>query len=1157
MRTKPLLSDNPEYGMLNPDNTEQDNNFDFQEDYINYRQESDDEDLKAELLADFEDFETTDKEPQALEQGQPVQGEEVPERGIAADIGLGALQSPRRIARGVSQAFQETIDIADDLGQALNKVVDLGTIQLTDKDGKFDLDFISQEERERRGLETVQVPILDKPDIETNTGQIIETVSQFLTGFLGAGKVLKAGGVLQGAGKGAKFAKGVAQGSLGDVLAFDEQEQRMSNLIQAVPALQQPVTGFLEAKTDDGFFEGKMKQAIEGAGFGALTDGLVAGFKGFKAMRAASKADADKKAVVPALVEEAAGIELGAKQFDFLGDAESKEFILKAKPKGTPEDKFLEKATPEQIEEAAKRPPQSVDEIEINFARIDGDEDIKQLMQSMANEPALKGAVQSARRGKVSNKVTVKNAQDIDGFDTLVTRRTGDALNAEQITAARTVYYKTTDKLLESARQAAQPEASSVDQFNFRRMIAIHNSVQKQVLGARAEAGRALQAWSIPIGGSGAENARALGQLLDEFGGIEASQSIARRLTAMGDNLTTSQINEITQKSATARTVDALSEAWVLGLLTNPPTHMVNMISNMVTLSSLGIQRFMAALQKDSPIKLQEGVEFFHGMMLSQKEAIKNSVLAFKTGQTGFGTGKLELPRIRATSRETLDFHGNVGKAFAFGMDYWGKAVALAGKGLAAGDEYAKTVSFNSQIRALATRDGLEKGLSGDALKSHIADLAVQPTSTMKADALDFANYSTFTRELGTTGKSVQRIISRNPALRFITPFVRTPLNIFKFTYENTPLAFLSSNVRKELDAGGSRQAIALSKIGFGSSIFMMGADWAQNGVITGAAPSNPKERSLLYQTGWRPYSFLIGNTYVAYGRFEPVATFLGLSADLNQILSSYESWDIDEQDKVEELSTAMVIAAGNQIVGKTFLQGLANTSEVLSDPKRYGNQFMNRYAGSLVPAGVAGLERAINPEMEQVFNMVDAMKARIPGMSDSVPKRRNVWGEVISHREVSPNVFKESANAAFAFVNPVYFSKNLDEPVNKWMLENGLPIGMPPKVQSFNGVRVNLREHPEIYERLVELRGTITPTQFFGSNMKETITDLVSENSVKSIKFFSNFTDFQEQKNIITQIATDYTIAAKEQLLEEFPVLEQIISEETIRKSVKPLELQ
>lgn len=1137
--------------------------FNFDEDYLNYRHDSENQELKDKISSEWDSIVSGVQQKEAepiIEEGKPVTGDEVPERSIAADIGLGVMQAPRRIARGAAQALQETIDITDDLGQALNKIVDLGTIQLTDKDGKFDLDFISQEERERRGLKTVQVPILDKPKIETNTGQIIETVSQFLTGFLGAGKVLKAGGVLQGTGKGAKFAKGVAQGALGDVLAFDEQEQRLSNVIESVPVLQNPITEFLQAETDDGFAEGKLKQAIEGAGFGALTDGLVAGFKGFKAMREASKAGADEKAIVPELLEEAAGVELGAKQFNFLGNAESDDLILK--PSKTfktskQEDEFLRKATPEEIEKAAKRPPQTVDEIEINFARINGDEDIKQLMQSMANEPALKGAVQAARRGKVSNKVTLKNAQDIDGFETLVNRRTGDALNAEQITAARIIYYKTTDKLLKAARRAAQSEASSVDQFNFRRMIAIHNSVQKQVLGARAEAGRALQAWSIPIGGSGAENARALGQLLDEFGGIEASQSIAKRLAAMGDNITTNQINKITQKSAYARTIDAMAEAWTLGLLTNPHTHQVNMISNMVTITGLGMQRFIAALQKDSPIRFREGVEFFHGLMLSQKEAIKNSTQAFKTGQTGFGTGKIELPRIRATSKETLDFHGTTGKAFAYGMDYYGRMVGVVGKGLAAGDEYAKTISYNAQVRALATRDGVSKGLSGDKLKNHIANLSNEPNAVMKADALDFANYSTFTRELGTTGKAMQTIIARNSELRFIVPFIKTPTNIFKFTYEHTPLAFLSSNVRKELEAGGAREALALSKIGFGTSLMMISADWAQNGIITGAAPSDAKTRAALYSTGWRPYSIKLGDGYYSYSRFEPLATLLGLSADMNQIISNYEAWDIAEQEKAEELVTAAAIAFSNQVIGKTFLQGFADTAEVFSDPKRYMAPYLRRYASSLVPAGIAAIERAVDPELEYVFNLTDAFKSRIPAFSESVPKRRNIWGEVISRREPSTDIFQESENAIAAFFNPVYFSKEVNDPINTWLLENGMPIGMPNKLQSFNGVRIDLREHPEIYERLVELRGTVQPIAFRGSTFKEAITDLVSQNSVKSIKFFSTFSDFEEQKAIISQIATDYTIEAKKQLLEEYPVLEQIISENTQRKSVQPLELR
>src|SRR5690606_7025993 len=103
--------------------------------------------------------------------------------------------------------------------------------------------------------------------------------------------------------------------------------------------------------------------------------------------------------------------------------------------------------------------------------------------------------------------------------------------------AGRKVYYDTTAKLMEAAKRAAGADASAVDQFNFRKMVAVHHAVQKEFMGIRAEAGRALQAWRIPVGGTGGENLRALEQVLTEFGGEGASKELARRLSQAGDAL--------------------------------------------------------------------------------------------------------------------------------------------------------------------------------------------------------------------------------------------------------------------------------------------------------------------------------------------------------------------------------------------------------------------------------------------------------------------------------------------------------------------------------------------------------------------------------------------------------------------------------------------
>lgn len=1067
--------------------------------------------------------------------------------GVGRDISLGVIHAPRSVVRGVRNGVQNMIGLAQDLHNFNTKLV-LG------RDARIQLP---------------ELPEVDKPETPTVTGDLIEAVTQFAVGFKGIDKLVKANKFLAGGEaalkgiKGGKTLVNVLKGAGADLAAFDEQDERLSNVIQQVPALQNPVTEFLAADPDDGFAEGKLKQAIEGLTIGALGDVVFDGVKLLRKGKAARKAIGTEKEIdelfdVP--VEEQADVGLNAGQFEFLGDADDANFLRKkTKMEAAEEEVQGAFGKPKQI---GKKAAETIDDYEINFARINAPEDIKQLMDDMVNKPELKISIEAERRGKIDNRTTLTAATDIDGFDELMKRRTGDAFNAETIVAARKTYYDTTTKLMDAAKRAASAEASDIDQFNFRKMVAVHHAVQKEFMGVRAEAGRALQAWSIPVAGSGAENLRALEQVLNEFGGAEASKALAKRLAAVGNNLNTSQINAITQKATAARTIDAVTEAWTLGLLTNPTTHVVNLSSNVLTGFVLGIERLASAGVKGSPVTMREGGAYFAALLDAQKMAIKNMAEAFRTGQTGIGISKLDLPRTRATSRDILDPDGKAG-IFSKAFDYYGSLLTkYAGGALAAGDEYSKTVLYQAQLRALATRDAITLGLEGQALKEHVARVIAEPPAEIRADAVTFANYGTFTKELGSIGQSVQRATAKQPLLRFVLPFVRTPANIFKFTFERTPLAPLSQKVRDDIAAGGVRRAAALSKIGVGTSIMAIGADLSQNGLITGAGPSDPNTRAALKRTGWQPYSVKIGDTWYSYARFEPVATVLGMSADLAEILSNYEAYDVNAQLEADELATAMAIAVGNQAVGKTFLRGFADLVEALSDPGRYGEGFLQRFSGSFVPAGVAAIERAADPVTSQVFNFSDAVKSRIPGMSGSVIPKRNIWGDEI--KAFYPNeksLAGATAERLLSLFNPVYYSAEKDAPVDSWMLKNGFEINMPEKVQVFDGVRIDLRDHPKIYDRLVELRGSgITLSRYGNQNMKEFFGNLVTEEDPfgRHIGFFMAIgNNFDDQQNFISQVVRDYTAATREQLLEEFPELSEIIGRERrnaeVLKAVRP----
>lgn len=1082
--------------------------------------------------------------------------------GATRDVTLGVMQAPRSAARGVVKGVNGIINFVD------GAMDYMPTVGILDDKGELGLPRITTRGTAKDRLElqaannglpkpelTPQLPEPDAPKVPTVTGGIIEAATQFAVGFKGVDKLAKMGAMGQTlktylANPG--MIPAAVKGAMGDLLAFDEHEARLSNLIQQVPALQNPVTEYLQAKPDDGFAEGKFKQGLEGLGLGLATD-LV--FKGVRLLKGGLAAKEQAKAAGENIddlfappKEEAAGLGLGAKDFEFLGDA-ADENLLRRQAKQAAAEGEVQGAFGK-TKQVPETPSASIDDYEINFSRIEGPDDIKKLMDEMVNKPELKASIEAERRGERSNTTTLAAAEDIDGFEALLNRRTGDAFNAEHIVAGRKVYYDTTTKLMEAAKRAASPTASDIDQFNFRKMVALHHAIQKEFMGIRAEAGRALQAWSIPVGGTGAENVRALETVLRDYGGAEASKDLATRMVALGEKLNTSQINAITQKAAAARTVDAVAEAWTLGLLTNPTTHVVNMSSNVLTGLQLGAERLAMAGMEGSPVTIREGQAFFTAMLESQRMAIKNMAQAFRTGETGFGVGKIDLPPQRNTARDILDPEGKAG-IFSKAIDGWGALLSkYAGGALAAGDEYSKTVLYNAQLRALATREGIAKGLDGTALKQHVADALASPPATMRADAVTFAQYGTFTKQLGEGGAAVQKLIAKQPLLRFVAPFVRTPANIFKFSFERTPLGFLSQNIRDDIAAGGLRRATALSKIGMGTSVMAMGADMALQGKMTGAGPADPKTRAALRRTGWQPYSIKMGDTWYSYARFEPVATLLGMSADIGEIISNYEVYDVQAQAETDKMVTAAVIAVGNQLVGKTFMRGFADLTEMLSDPQRYAAGFLQRFAGSFVPAGSAALERAGDPAQEQVFNMLDAMRSRIPGASEFVPKRRNVWGEEIKYFYPNDeNIAASAAERVTSLFNPVYRSAEQDAPLDRWMLKNGFSVEMPDKVQAFDGVRIDLREYPEIYSRLVELRGNGVKLQKYGNQgMKDFFTNLATEKDPfgRHVGFFMAIgNNFDDQQNFISQASREYNDAAKEQVLQEYPDLAGVIGRE------------
>tara|TARA_X000001382_G_scaffold88835_1_gene63623 strand:- start:319 stop:4305 length:3987 start_codon:yes stop_codon:yes gene_type:complete len=148
---------------------------------------------------------------------------------------------------------------------------------------------------------------------ETMVGGFVEGATQFMTGFVPimgamgkAGKIATLSNKTKGAAgllaKGQNHLKPEMLGAISklkpkqrlalqtigasaatDFLAFDAQEERLADLIQQFPALQNPVAEFLQADDTDGQIEGRLKNVLEGlfieAGIGAIAVPFLKGIK--------------------------------------------------------------------------------------------------------------------------------------------------------------------------------------------------------------------------------------------------------------------------------------------------------------------------------------------------------------------------------------------------------------------------------------------------------------------------------------------------------------------------------------------------------------------------------------------------------------------------------------------------------------------------------------------------------------------------------------------------------------------------------------------------------------------------------------------------------------------------------------------------------------
>ena len=659
-----------------------------------------------------------------------------------------------------------------------------------------------------------------------------------------------------------------------------------------------------------------------------------------------------------------------------------------------------------------------------------------------ATSKRYKGKISEETRGIVTLE-TQRQLADMLGMTpkklekAILNRKMGGIIDvegmglAETMLAARDLLVTEAAKLDKIAKLA--DGGTTANKLAFKRQLTLVGNLQAQIKGSQTEIARALGQFNAPARTvDGEEGAKLINKdlttLADEFGGEENLQSAieAYRMLPEGSS---QRLRAAQQLSKFKKFFNAAYEAWINILLSSPTTHFKNTVGTFITtfatVPTTAIAAGLGSVRRGltgatDGVRWGEVQASLFAAMTIQKEAWQLAGRGFVDGTEALGGSKLDYHKQRdhAFSAEAFGASGTTGQA----VNILGNIFTL-GRGptraLQFEDAYWKVMANRMELYKLAYRDGIAKGLdkNPDAFAEHISDFLINPPANAVEAGETVAKYVSLQSDLGKYGKTLGKA-ARIPVMRWFIPFFKTPVNMVKYVSDHSVLGALFGDTKAMLKKGGADRDMALGRIALGSSVTMTGMMLAAQGNITGGGPRDGEMRQIMMDNGWRPYSVKIGDKYYSYVGAEPMSTFFMMVGDIHDIQVSGAA----TEDETWEIAAGMAASMGYMMTNKTMMKGVATFMDSIRDPSQYGPKVIEDFARSSIPSIIGQVNRTFVDEgMRATQSILDKIKARTPGLSKTLPPRRNIWGkEVMYDSAYGPDI-----------ISPIYMSTIQTNPVN------------------------------------------------------------------------------------------------------------------------------
>lgn len=532
-------------------------------------------------------------------------------------------------------------------------------------------------------------------------------------------------------------------------------------------------------------------------------------------------------------------------------------------------------------------------------------------------------------------------------------------------------------------------------------------------------------------------------QLGEGFQDIEIPEELARTLMDAKDaKAQNDAMQNIYQYVADQLPADwgTRWNAWrYLAMLSNPATHVRNVLSNAVNVPARKFKNILGAgIER---LTLEEG---------QRTKSIINPLSASDRELVNFAKNDIENVMPQLTGAQKYSDRSAIKQMVdPFKVNgTWGKNAdsnILAKGARSAADVVSGGLSsaykFNSW--ALGAEDMLfKKGAYVDSLSQYLKANGIDPAKATQKQldaareyAVEEALRATYT-EFNSMAQALGKVERKNLFTKVffggVVPFKSTPFNIIRRGVRYSPVGLMESvtNGVRRLRAGeiNANQFIDNISQGLsGTAIFGLGMWLGANGIINGISPENKEEQSLKSSQGWQNYSINLpgGGTYtIDWGGPSVMAILAGVETakafekdgyDFNEVLTALGN--ITEP----MFDTTMLDGVNSAIQSATYAGSNPVTALVSQAASNFVTQAIPSLSG-VVARAYDPVRRTAYSDQEGAFGTIDESKQRImnkvPGQSTQNQPYIDVWG-----REQENPGGSFVGRLAYNMLSPGYYS--------------------------------------------------------------------------------------------------------------------------------------